>query len=130
MSAGNAVIAVVEKNQTRAITISNDGDKCMPILIKNYGSQKLAKKLVGFGNLHALAEMLNKKQNVSKPIEDARVACGKNRDQIGAEAKIFPSSENFFERAGECYPRCSFIYIFEGGKWFSFGADYDEEQMS
>jgi hypothetical protein len=122
----NAVIAVVEKNQTRAITVHWDGDSCMPILVKNYSDRKLAKKLVDLGDLSILGKSIGKKQDFDAPTKGTCVAYGRDRGDGHTEAMIFPSVENFFELAGECYQYCAFIYVFEGGKWFSFGADYDE----
>jgi hypothetical protein len=109
-----SLIAVEDADGTfRSIYVHWDGDSHLPILQKNYKTLAKVNRLIALGSLSILGSLIGVKTNFASydpKTTDQCLAYGRDRGDIGTEARTSESRQCLTAYAASCW--AEYLYIF------------------
>ncbi|MBI5725787.1 MAG: hypothetical protein HZA50_17640 [Planctomycetes bacterium] len=117
-----SLIAQQTKDGIEAIYCHNGGfpENQLPILTKNYVTDKKVARLIALGDLSVLGQRLGKKHDYEMHGGDALskkwcLAYGRDRGEKKTRKRKYSSESDFLADASKRW--ADFVYIFRDGKW-------------
>ncbi|MBI5724286.1 MAG: hypothetical protein HZA50_10040 [Planctomycetes bacterium] len=118
-----SLIAKQTKDGIEAIYCHNGGfpENQLPILTKNYVTDKKVARLIALGDLSVLGQQIGKKHDYETHGDDALskkwcLAYGRDREEKNIAKRTYSSESEFLADGNKRW--AVYVYLFREGRWF------------